>query len=149
MLSTSTVSLVGSRRGMFVLWIIVSGSCRSKYPLSRVPGRRSPFFPDTVVSLCALNTFTYLPLCSLQCSAKLCNHDHLIRPIYRALAICAWRARGHASRRDHMTDASQRGNQLVFCQFLACSKVLVTVRFLIRLSSSTTLLRVRAIQYVE
>ena len=53
------------------------------------------------------------------------------------------------SRRDHMTDASLRGNQLVSSCSSVVLQVLVTVWFLIRLSSLTTLLRVRASQHVE
>jgi len=56
---------------------------------------------------------------------------------------CTW------SCRDHMTDASLRGNQLVSSWSAVILQVLVTVWFLIRLSSLTTLLRVRASQHVE
>ena len=48
-----------------------------------------------------------------------------------------------------MTDASLRENQLVSRWFVVVPKVLVTVWFLIRLSSLTTLLRVRASKHVE
>ena len=56
---------------------------------------------------------------------------------------CTW------SRRDHMTDASLRGNQLVSNWFSVVPQVLVTVWFLIRPSPLTTLLRARASQHVE
>ena len=55
----------------------------------------------------------------------------------------------HLSRRGHVTDASFRGNQLVSRRCLGIPKALVTVWFLIRLLSSTTLLRVRASKHVE
>ena len=53
------------------------------------------------------------------------------------------------SRRDHMTDASLRGNQLVSGWFLSVPQALVTIWFSIRLSSLPTLLRVRASEHVE
>ena len=56
---------------------------------------------------------------------------------------CTW------SCRDHMTDASLRGNQLVSSWFRVVSQVLVTVWFPIWFSSPTTLFRVRASQHVE
>ena len=59
-----------------------------------------------------------------------------------------WRANGHRSRRDHMTNASLRGNQLVSNRFLV-PPVPVTVWFPIQLSSPTTPLRVCARQHVE
>lgn len=61
-----------------------------------------------VVSLCVLYTYSYFPLCSLQRSVKLATAN--ARLISRRTCR-AWRAHDHPSRRDHMTDASLRGNQ--------------------------------------
>jgi len=45
------------------------------------------FFPDMVVSLCVPYTHSYSPLCSFQCTAKLCNATPILdQPPY---VICA------------------------------------------------------------
>ena len=106
------------------------------------------FFSGMVVSLRAFHPYSYSPLCSLQFTIKICNHEYFRCWINRQ-ACRAWRAPNRASRRDHMTDATLRGNQLVSRWFLGIRQALVTVWFLIWLSYSTTLLRVCASQHVE
>ena len=79
----------------------------------------------------------------LQYTLKLCNKTLISRRMRSTRVACEW------SRRDHMTDASLRGNQLVSNWFPAALQVLVAVWFPIQLPSLTTLLRVRARRHVE
>ena len=49
------------------------GAAKVSTPLVKGVTGADTFFPDMAVSLCVPYTHSYSPLCSFQCSPKLCN----------------------------------------------------------------------------